>query len=428
MTSALVVQGASPAGTDIAADLAAAGIRVLGAVPRSNLVRQALQWSPDVVVCHELAPDTALFDAFALLSATAPCPTVVFTHDPEASRIEQAMQSGVHAYVVNGYGPYRLRAVLHVAQARFAQEHRLRADLAEVTRRFDERTLIERAKGILMRARQVPEDEAFGVLRAASMHSHQRVGEVSRQVISAAHYADAVNRAGKLRMLSQRLVKLYALCLLEPAATAWEPLLARAAGEIDATIGVLGKNVSKPTFGDLLAAVADAWQEAQSLLALPVCRSRVSQVDAVAERLLVQADQLTRQLETAGLATTLHVINVSGRQRMLCQRHAKQVLLGLLVGADSGVGAVGRGDAERQATAATFAAALAELRSAPLSTPEIRALLQAADAAWTDVVRATREVRAGHGVRALDQASEALLALFEQLTDRYERSMQVLMG
>ena len=80
-----------------------------------------------------------------------------------------------------------------------------------MSHRFAERKLVDRAKGILMRARQVSEDEAFRVLRAASMHSNQRVGQVSQHVIDAARFAEAVNRAGQLRMLSQRLVKLYAL-------------------------------------------------------------------------------------------------------------------------------------------------------------------------------------------------------------------------
>ena len=43
-------------------------------------------------------------------------------------------------------------------------------------------------------------------------------------------------------------------------------------------------------------------------------------------------------------------------------------------------------------------------------------------------MRAARPARQGGGVRGLDAASEALLETFEQLTDRYERSMQVLMG
>ena len=95
-----------------------------------------------------------------------------------------------------------------------------------------------------MRARQVSEEEAFAVLRAASMHSNRRVGQVSQQVIAAAHYADAVNRAGKLRMLSQRLVKACALRLLDRGAAA---SVARSTSrrQIDANIAALAKSLSQ---------------------------------------------------------------------------------------------------------------------------------------------------------------------------------------
>ena len=122
MTSALVVEGSPPADVDLAADLAAAGVHVLGATPRGDLVREAARTSPDVVVCHEVSPDETLFAAFALLAETAPCPVVVFTHDPEAAKIERALAAGIHAYVVNGYSAERLRAVLQVARSRFEQE------------------------------------------------------------------------------------------------------------------------------------------------------------------------------------------------------------------------------------------------------------------------------------------------------------------
>ena len=257
MTSALVVEGTAPGPVDLAADLRAAGIHVLGAVARDSLVREAARLAPDLVVCHEAAPDDALFDAFKRLAVGEPRPVIVFTQDPDAAKIERAIGSGIHAYVVNGYAPQRLRAVIQVARARFAAESRLRDDFADLSRRFDERKLVDRAKGILMRAREVTEAEAFAVLRTASMHSNQRVGQVSRQVIAAAHYADAVNRAGKLRMLSQRLVKLYALRLLEPGAPRHAEQLAEAAARIEAAIADLDRSLSRPTFGDLLQAVSD---------------------------------------------------------------------------------------------------------------------------------------------------------------------------
>ena len=427
MTTALVIEGSASAGAGLAADLVAAGIPVLGATARGNLVREAARLAPDVVVCHDTSPDDALFAACALLAGTAARPVVVFTQDPEAAKIERAMRSGIHAYVVNGYAPNRLRQVIHVAEARFRHDAALRTELAEITRRFDERKLVDRAKGILMRARQVSEEEAFAVLRAASMHSNRRVGQVSQQVIAAAHYADAVNRAGKLRMLSQRLVKACALCVVEPGHAGHDAQRADACVQIEAHIAALAKSLSMPTFGDLHGAVAAAWADM-----LPIAGATrdvrglagLVALDAGAERLLAAAEQLTRQLETAGLVNTLNIINVSGRQRMLAQRHAKQALLGLLLD----------GDAARHArdalaeTATTFEKAMAHLQAAPLSTREIRALLGDAERIWSHVAQSARHLHHASGARPLDAASETLLERFEQLTDDYERSVQVLMG
>lgn len=425
MKSALVLDSSSPHPPDLAADLATVGIHVLGAATRSNLVRDAIRLAPDLIVGHALSPDDALFEACALLASTAPCAVTIFTSDPDAAKIERALRSGIHAYVVNGYGLNRLRSVLHLAQARFQSERALRGELAEVSQRFDERKLVDRAKGILMRARQVSEEEAFRVLRTASMHSNRRVGQVSQQVIAAAHYADAVNRAGKLRMLAQRLVKLCALRLAAPASAPDSALLADSIAQTDANIVALARSLSKATFGDLLEAVEAAWPPLRSLVAaanLPA--SQLVELDRLAEHLLRQADQLTRHLETAGLVTTLHVINVSGRQRMWSQRFAKQALLGLLLTGEP----ARRARDDLDATVTAFEQAMDYLRAIPLSTREIRESLDAADAAWTALVQASKQVRSAAGLQALSESSEALLALFERLTDQYERSMQVLMG
>jgi len=247
MTSCLVISPTSPGSPRLAEDLESVGIHVIGAVQRSNLVQEAVRLSPDVVVFHEATPDDALFESTALLFATAPRPVVVFTADPDAEKMARALRAGIHAWVVNGYGVPRLRSVVHLAQARYAHEQQLREALADVSHRFEERKLVDRAKGILMRARQVSEDEAFRVLRAASMHSNQRVGQVSRQVIAAAGMAEAVNRAGQLRMLSQRLVKLHALRTLATRANGSADLLVDSIHRVDANLNGLAKGLSSAT-------------------------------------------------------------------------------------------------------------------------------------------------------------------------------------
>ncbi len=424
MTTALIVTTPLPGDASLPADLAGVGIHVLGAVERGNLVQEAIRLAPDVVICHEAWPDAALFESCALLTATAPRPLIVFTRDPDADKIDQALRAGVNAYVINGYAANRLRSVVHVAQARFAHERRLRESLDEVTHRFEERKLVDRAKGILMRARQLSEEEAFRVLRTASMHSKRRVGQVSQQVIDAARYAEAVNRAGQLRMLSQRLVKLQALRVLgrDPART--EAQFAEAVQRVEANLAMLGKGVSQSTYGDLLEGAMVAWRALRSGLRTPVDAARLADVDACAERFLERADRLTASLENSGLVTTLEVINVAGRQRMWSQRLAKQALLSVLL-VEPAAGQA-RDDARR--TAAALDEALAYLEGLPLSTREIRQLLETARSSARHLLDAAAQAATPDGPRALADASDAVLEVFEHLTDQYERSMQVLMG
>ncbi|TMH13716.1 MAG: ANTAR domain-containing protein [Betaproteobacteria bacterium] len=424
MTSCLIVATSTPGTPALAADLESAGIHVIGAAQRDMLVQEAARLRPDVVIVHETSVSDALFESTRLLFASAARPVLVFTSDPDADKMARALRSGVHAYVVNGYGVTRLRALVHLAQARFALDQELRGELADVSHRFEERKLVDRAKGILMRARQVSEDEAFRVLRAASMHSNQRVGQVSQQVIDAARFAEAVNRAGQLRMLSQRLVKLYALRAIAVNSSANGELFAQSCERADANLSSLAKSLSKPTYGDLLDAVLAPWAQLKAALSAPVDAARLVEVDGLAERVLLQADRLVTNLESSALANSLHVINVCGRQRMLSQRLAKQALLAVLLKGDAAAAA--RAEAEQVKT--DFDAALSYLNSAPLSNREIRESLDEAGQAWAAMTRALDRSQTVDGQQALGEASESLLALFEQLTERYERSMQMLMG
>lgn len=424
MISALVVSPAIPGAPALEADLESVGIHVLGAVACRNLVQEAVRQAPDVVVCWEPSPGDELFAALEGLAATDARPVVVFAVDPDAARIERAVSGPVHAYVVNGYALARLRPLIHLAQARFRKERELRAALDDVTHRFEERKLVDRAKGILMRATQMSEDEAFKVLRTASMHGNLRVGQVSRQVIDTAHYADAVNRSGQLRMLSQRIVKLYALLADSLDVAGTTALMGQSCDRVEDNLAVLGKVLSRPTFGDLISAVQSTWQQLKPELARPAQVARLSDIDASAGRLLQQAEQLTTVLESAGLASTLHVINVAGRQRMLSQRLAKHGLMASLLKGEAGT--LARTAAEQDVWA--FEQAQAFLWQLPLINPDIRADLEAASHDWQRMLAGLHKATHADARLLLASASESLLETSERLVQRYERSMQMLTG
>ena len=209
--SVLLLQTADPGAPDLRADLTSAGFTLAGTGDCTHLVREALRTQPDAVVCWAPHVDEALLQAVQTLQREQSFALVVFTRDSDVDLMQRALDAGVHAWVVQGYGPQRLRPLLAQARLRERRERAWREQVADLEARLEERKLVDKAKGILMRASALSEDEAFRVLRNASMQGNQKVGQVSRQVIAAARVAEAINRAGQQRMLSQRLVKLHAL-------------------------------------------------------------------------------------------------------------------------------------------------------------------------------------------------------------------------
>ncbi len=322
-----------------------------------------------------------------------------------------ATRSGVHAYVVAGYTGTRLRSVVQLAQARFRHEQVLLQELADVRKRFDERKLVDRAKGILMGARQLREDDAFRALRNAAMASKRRIGQVSQAVIDTAHYAEPVNRAGQLRMLSQRIVKFHALACAGVTTPDLKGMLDDSIAQVDSNLAILDRTLSKATFGDLLNTLLDPWARMQAGLRLPATVPRLRDVDALAERVLERAETLTANLEVAAYATALHAVNVAGRQRMLSQRLAKEVLMGTPAGATG--------------TLEEFLAGLAYLRRLPLSNAEIARELEAIDVAWQDFQAVGTKAE---GLAEIARLSELLLGHFDRITGMIERGVHALTG
>ena len=196
----------------------AAGHPVLGAVPCHMLVREVIRLAPQVVVAWlgggpggtaGLPP--ALAAALALLAAAAPRPVLVAGAAALPGDVDSLLALHLQAWLPGPPDALALQAAIGLALPRFGREQALQLTLQGAQARLDERKWVDRAKGLLMRGQQLSEDDAFSLLRAASMQANLRVGEVSRSLIETPRAADAINRAGQLRMLSQHCVKALAL-------------------------------------------------------------------------------------------------------------------------------------------------------------------------------------------------------------------------
>jgi len=163
-----------------------ASYRVHVIAERAALARQIGKVNPDVVLVDLADPSRDIIEELTLASGPLDRPVALFVERSAEGLSTAAIEAGLSAYVVDGLTPGRVKPVLDAAIARFRLMARMRAELAETKRALEERKVIDRAKGLLMRARGIPEDEAYALLRRTAMDQGRRVAEVAEALVTAA--------------------------------------------------------------------------------------------------------------------------------------------------------------------------------------------------------------------------------------------------
>ncbi|SPJ24099.1 ANTAR domain-containing response regulator [Palleronia abyssalis] len=153
---------------------------------RAALARQIVQRKPDLVLIDVADPSRDVIEELTLASGPLDRPVALFVDRSDEGLSTAAIEAGLSAYVVDGLTPARVKPVLDAAIARFRLMQRMRAELAETKRALEERKVIDRAKGLLMRARGIPEDEAYALLRRTAMDQGRRVADVAEALVTAA--------------------------------------------------------------------------------------------------------------------------------------------------------------------------------------------------------------------------------------------------
>jgi two-component system, response regulator / RNA-binding antiterminator len=151
-----------------------------------GLARRIAERNPDLVLIDAGSPSRDAIEELTLASAPLQRPVAMFVDESDGSMTKAAIEAGVSAYVVAGLGPNRIRPVLDAATARFHMMQKMRAELAETRRALEERKVIDRAKGILMRAKGIGEDEAYALMRKAAMDQGRKLAEVAQALVTAA--------------------------------------------------------------------------------------------------------------------------------------------------------------------------------------------------------------------------------------------------
>ncbi|RVQ01808.1 ANTAR domain-containing response regulator [Sinorhizobium meliloti] len=141
---------------------------------------------PDVIVIDIENPNRDMMEHLFQLTRTVGRPIAMFVDRSDTASIEAAVEAGVSAYIVDGLKKERVKPILDMAVSRFKAFSRLQRELAEAKSALEERKLVERAKGILMKMRSISEEEAFALLRQTAMNEKKKISEIAQSVVTAA--------------------------------------------------------------------------------------------------------------------------------------------------------------------------------------------------------------------------------------------------
>lgn len=152
----------------------------------TGLARKIAERNPDIVLIDVTSPSRDMLEELTLASGPMDRPVAMFVDQTDQGLTKAAIEAGVSAYVVDGLRADRLKPILDAAIARFHMFQRMRIELAATKRALEERKVIDRAKGILMKAKRLTEEDAYALLRKAAMDQGRKVADVAEALVTAA--------------------------------------------------------------------------------------------------------------------------------------------------------------------------------------------------------------------------------------------------
>jgi nitrate/nitrite-specific signal transduction histidine kinase len=223
----------------------------------------------------------------------------------------------------------------------------------------------------------------------------------------------AINKAGRQRMLSQRMVKAYCQVGLGVVPEKSGAQLAAAVELFESQLADLSRIAPDRGARTALTQLRDAWSRTRPVVTGPVTREGAARLIPLGNELLAAAHRVVRALQEAAATSYARLVNVSGRQRMLSQRVA---MLYMLRSWRFDSPAIGE---EIEIARNEFVGAWEALLEAPENTKEIRARLEDVSAQWASLASALHLEGTESDRLVVAEASESILASMEVITALY---------
>ena len=157
-----------------------------------QVVAQATNGQEAITLATEHKPDLIILDVkmpildgiSAAEQLIGSCPVLMLTAFSQKELVERARDSGVMAYVVKPFTINDLLPAIEISISRHRQMKTLENEVADLYERLETRKLLDRAKGILMKALNLSEPEAFSWIQKTAMDQRTSMKAVAEAIIS----------------------------------------------------------------------------------------------------------------------------------------------------------------------------------------------------------------------------------------------------
>jgi response regulator NasT len=152
----------------------------------AKLLARIYAIDPDVILIDLENPSRDVLEQMFQVSRVVKRPVAMFVDQADSASIQASVDAGVSAYIVDGLKKERIKSILDLCISRFNAFSRLQNELEQTKSALEERKVIDRAKGILMKAKQLSEEQAYALLRKTAMNENRKIADVAQSVITAA--------------------------------------------------------------------------------------------------------------------------------------------------------------------------------------------------------------------------------------------------
>ena len=150
-----------------------------------SLLARISSLDPDIIVIDLENPSRDSLEQMFQVSRAVRRPIAMFVDQSDSSMIQASVDAGVSAYIVDGLKKERIKPILDLCVSRFNAFAKLQDELDRTKTALEERKVIDRAKGILMKLKGLTEEEAYVLLRSTAMRDKNKLGEIAQSILTA---------------------------------------------------------------------------------------------------------------------------------------------------------------------------------------------------------------------------------------------------